>query len=761
MTTFGNSPNRTLLGVLLLAGILSLANGAVAQEPATAGPESAVDARVATMTDKEARETLIATLHAQAKPEPDEMTGGGVGVALAMFRFRLQGFIEDLERHAATLAIGLQILPAEFATALGRVGGDTGLPLLTLELAGILVLGFAVHIAIMAATWDTRRRLVASGPADMIDRCATAALWLGFNLLPVAGFAAVSFTATALFVSESGPEQTFVITFVSGALVVLVLAALIRFLIAPYTESLRIVPIGDAAARFLYRWTLLLIGAGTLLWLFAGLVILSGMPVEAHLVTVLSTGGLMTLLVVAMAVAARRPVAIAIRGGAPGPLQAQIARSWLWLFILYMAAVYALWALSMLARGPSAIWPALASLSVVVALPLIDRAVAKWLTHGFRLAALAAEIARRRSEAGPDDEAGPESVTTREIEDIHARLETRRRYFRLAMQVTRLGLLGLAGMTLFQLWGFGFGGAAGAQMQAHVWDILLDVGITVFIAWLAWRAITALVDPHMPSAREETADEGGEVLPRTRLETLLPLLRNTIFVVLVVFTAMIVLSSMGLDIGPLLAGAGVVGLAIGFGAQTLVRDIVSGIFFLVDDAFRVGEYIEFGKIRGEVEAITLRSLKLRHHRGAVHTVPFGELQTVTNYNRDWVIYKMEFRMPMDTDIAKVKKVVKKIGKEMMADPEFADKLLQPLKSQGIKRVEENAIILRMKFMCKPREQFILRREAYNRIKEAFAAEDIRFAPRQIQVHSRAPGNKAEPDEVTAGAATAIDGAQTG
>ncbi|MCB1832503.1 MAG: mechanosensitive ion channel, partial [Geminicoccaceae bacterium] len=110
----------------------------------------------------------------------------------------------------------------------------------------------------------------------------------------------------------------------------------------------------------------------------------------------------------------------------------------------------------------------------------------------------------------------------------------------------------------------------------------------------------------------------------------------------------------------------------GFGAQALVRDIVSGVFFLIDDAFRVGEYIEMGELRGTVESISLRSLRVRHHRGAVHTIPFGELKSLTNYSRDWVMMKLEFRVPFDTDLKLAKKLVKQIDQELRANPDYGD-----------------------------------------------------------------------------------------
>jgi len=190
---------------------------------------------------------------------------------------------------------------------------------------------------------------------------------------------------------------------------------------------------------------------------------------------------------------------------------------------------------------------------------------------------------------------------------------------------------------------------------------------------------------------------------------------------------------MGLDIGPLLAGAGVVGIAIGFGAQALVRDIISGIFFLIDDAFRVGEYVEFGEIRGQVEQISIRSMRLRHHRGAIHTIPFGELRSITNYNRDWAIYKQEFRLHYEVNTDQVRKIIKKVGLRLMEDPELGPKFIQPLKSQGVFKIEEGALILRTKFMCKPREQFIIRKAVFQEVKNDLYKAGIELAQRRVQI----------------------------
>jgi small-conductance mechanosensitive channel len=177
----------------------------------------------------------------------------------------------------------------------------------------------------------------------------------------------------------------------------------------------------------------------------------------------------------------------------------------------------------------------------------------------------------------------------------------------------------------------------------------------------------------------------------------------------------------------------VVGLAVGFGAQTLVRDIISGAFYLMDDAFRLGEYIDVGDAKGTVERIGIRSMQLRHHRGPVNIVPYGAIRRMTNQSRDWVIEKLEFHLTYDTDIAKVKKIIKRIGQELAADPELSPHIIEPLKSQGVFAMEDSGMLVRAKFTAKPGQQFVIRREAYQRIKQAFDEAGIRFAHRQVTV----------------------------
>jgi len=242
-------------------------------------------------------------------------------------------------------------------------------------------------------------------------------------------------------------------------------------------------------------------------------------------------------------------------------------------------------------------------------------------------------------------------------------------------------------------------------------------------------------------------------VPATRLRTVLPILRATMFVTIVVMAAMSILAGLGVNIVPLIAGAGVVGVAIGFGSQSLVRDIVSGAFFLMDDAFRLGEYIEVGDAKGRVEKINLRSVFLRHHRGPINILPYGEIKRLRNTSRDWQVHVLEFRLPYETSMLQVKKIVKQIGDELAADADYANDILAPLKSVGVMSAEDSAVLVRVKFTARPvNNQWVIRRVAYDKIIRAFRAAGIRFAHRQVTVVSDTPESAA----AAGGAALAIE-----
>jgi small-conductance mechanosensitive channel len=248
--------------------------------------------------------------------------------------------------------------------------------------------------------------------------------------------------------------------------------------------------------------------------------------------------------------------------------------------------------------------------------------------------------------------------------------------------------------------------------------------VIVLVADLVWLLSRSLIDRRLAAADDSN---------RARLQTLLPIVRGTLAVVLIVMVALMSLSALGIQVGPLLASAGVIGIAVGFGAQQLVRDLFAKFSYLMDDAFRIGEYIESGNYKGTVEHLGGRSIRLRHHRGPLFTIPYGQLGAVKNSSRDWVIDKMTLGVTYDTDLDKAKKLIKKIGQQLAEDAEFKDKILEPLKMQGVEQFGDYAIQIRIKMKTRPNEQFSIRRRAYAMIKKAFAENGIQFAFPTVQV----------------------------
>jgi small-conductance mechanosensitive channel len=279
--------------------------------------------------------------------------------------------------------------------------------------------------------------------------------------------------------------------------------------------------------------------------------------------------------------------------------------------------------------------------------------------------------------------------------------------------------------------------------------IALGVLVLGYVCYEALKAWTAALFGGR-SALGPT-EEGEDVQEGTRLGTILPIMSGFIVVATIATAGLIALSELGVNIGPLLAGAGIFGLALSFGSQAIVRDIVSGIFFMIDDAFRIGEYIEAGRHKGTVEKISPRSVRLRHQNGQFHTIPFGQLGAVTNFSRDWATIKFNLRLARDTDIEKARKIAKELGRAMLEDPEIGKEFLLPLKMQGIADIQENAIVCRFKLTAHPAKPTYVQREAVKRLFKAFNENGIAFASSAVLVQT-AGGRPVDTTTITGAAA---------
>jgi small-conductance mechanosensitive channel len=275
-----------------------------------------------------------------------------------------------------------------------------------------------------------------------------------------------------------------------------------------------------------------------------------------------------------------------------------------------------------------------------------------------------------------------------------------------------------------------------------VQSVIAAVG-TLLTAYIVWEVTRLAIDRNLQTVstgpKLPGSDDDAEAAPGSRLQTMLPMLRAAFGVVIAILAALIVLSRLGVDTAPLIAGAGVFGLALSFGSQSLVRDIISGVFYMWDDAFRVGEYIDTGRLKGTVESLGIRSVKLRHQNGPLHTIPYGQLGAVTNLSRDFATIKFNLRLEPGTDVELVRKTTKQLGLAMQEDnPELAAEVMLPLKLQGIAEVVDNAIVFRFKFTARPIKPTWVQREYLKRIYQVFAEKGITFASGALTLQTAPP-----------------------
>jgi small-conductance mechanosensitive channel len=414
--------------------------------------------------------------------------------------------------------------------------------------------------------------------------------------------------------------------------------------------------------------------------------------------------------------------------------------------------------------------------SIIVVYGVINYAIERGFARARMMRRLNELRREKRADAALDEDA-PEAAGTAQADDTMSLDEADRQ----AAMVPRQSLTSFEGLARRVAGILAF--VTGAYAFFYIWDTeatlmveshadkLLDVMVILFIGYVVYHAFRIWIDSKIEAEtadqpEAELGDEGSGASSASRLATLLPLFRNFVLIVLIVTIALIVLMEFGINVGPLFAGAGIVGVAVGFGSQALVRDIFAGAFFLFDDAFRKGEYLDVGGVKGTVEKISVRSFQLRHHLGALHTIPFGELQVMTNYSRDWVIMKLPLRVTYDTDVERVRKLIKKLGIALLDDPVIGDNFIQPLKSQGVIEMQDSAMIIRVKFMTKPGDQWLVRKKVYEEIRALFEREGIRFAHREVTVRL-ADGkvkdlSDEERDAVTAAAQASLEEeAQTG
>jgi len=725
-----------LLTVCSLFCAVSFASNEPNSSDQTTSPEDAVpvqtDSILSTLNDEQIRTLLIEELKKNTASQSDEKTdsSGFIDQVAAILHIldddggvNISQYLAQTKRMARTLPTDLDWLLRQFSSDSSRGGGWRNIGLVLLVLSG----GFLVEILFRLMTSRVQKRFMDQLVPDLSGMIRFRASVL--RILPTVIHIAVLGVASVIIFIPTPLEQIQQVRYLFVALLFIIVAirffsALSQLFFSPEYPGLRLTPLSDTAARRTHNTIVFLTSYTVIAVSFLALIREVG--IQDVILSLLSIPLATILLILAAGVVFfnRKPVAEAILSGnseddgAENWVMQMYASLW---HVLVLCYLFIVWFFMLfqnaqgMGQGKGAF---LFSLLLIPAFLLIDW-LAKWIIRS-----IVETLHIYDPSVLPDDENLADSIA--ELMRKKYLLERRIQRFTRIIVLAALAAWGL------RMWGYRLPYAA--EITAAVFDSLLTLGLALIFWRFASNYIERKIKEATPEEEEtEEDDEWGAAATRGRSFTLLPMVRKFIGTVLVVMVTLIIFSSLGVDIGPLLAGAGVIGLAIGFGAQKLVADVFSGFFYLLDDAFRVGEYLKAGNVSGSVEAITLRNVMLRHHRGMLQIVPYSELGAITNFMRGGIVVKFNLEFPYDSDIDKIRKIIKKVGQAMLQDPEFGEDFIRPVKSQGVREITSSVMVIRVKFTAKPGTHFVIRREAYRRITEALAAKGIHYAHRKVIV----------------------------
>lgn len=729
-------PIRSLLLCLLLALPLWSAPAAWTQETPPADQPSAaeVDQLITTLEDPARRDALLVQLKAlKAAQQPAQVESVGSRV-LDTLSNRIDRFSQQVA------AAGRAIIDTPHALRwLNRQVSDPALRaewgLLGLHLAVIIGSGYAARLAVTWLLSRPRRVLGGQAPTGVLGRLVVLLALLILELLPMAAFALAGF---GLLSGTSAPPAVRLASLIilNASLIVQGVLVGARAILSPARPGLRLIRVGDETAQYLLIWVRRITIIGVYGYFLGQAMRVLGLPPTPHAAWLKLVGLLVTALVIVLILQNRGALAQLLRGRpapdgdgealrallagevgedepAPPPVNRRhaalslvlqrLADVWHVLAILYIGAVYLIWALEIAGGFDFVLRATLVTGAILVVSRLLGEGLDRLADRGLKV---------------PDD-----------IKAAYPGLEERaNRYLPFLRRIAQSLLAAFTLLLLLQAWGADALSWLGTDLGQRVATSTVTILIVLAVALLIWEMANGAILRYLHA----TDDRGMAMVRSARMRTLLPLLRNALTIVLVTLAGLVVLAEMGVNIAPLLAGAGVIGLAVGFGAQTLVKDVITGLFILIEDTIAVGDVVTVAGLSGGVEAMSIRSLRLRGYDGAVHTVPFSSVGTVTNSTKEFSFYVLNVTVDYGVDTDQVVAVLEELGTQMQADPGLGENILGPVEIAGVDAFQDSAVLIKGRIKTRPGQQWRVGREFNRRMKKRFDADGITIPfPQQV------------------------------
>jgi len=583
------------------------------------------------------------------------------------------------------------------------------------KVTAMLLAALAAQFLVHRLLRSTRARLQQGGPLSWPRRLPRGGLVLLLELLPLAaaylaGTVALTLLEPVLTTRVIG-QSLLNALILSGAVM-----RLARFVLSPLAPRLRLVTMAEEQVASLLRTLKGAVGLGVFGLVAMDAALLFGLDWITHGVLMRVLIGIVALQLVLLVLRMRVLIASAIEPepGAEGfwaVFRNRVALTWHVLAILYIVAAYLVWALAI---QDGFVW-------------LLTRTL---MTIGLTVAARLAEAAIERGTASATAEAKSiDALRNPALARLARHLPL---VSRLALATVRIGVV----VVLIEIWGLGsFAWFDEGRLGRQLAQAVGSIGTTLLIALLVWEAVNAGIE-----RRLELLARDAQAARSARARTLLPMMRTFLGILIFVSASLVVLSEIGVNIAPLLAGAGVIGLAIGFGSQTLVRDVITGAFLLFEDAMAVGDVVTVAGVGGVVEALSIRTIKLRSVDGSVHYIPFSAVSTVTNQTKDYSYAVLDISVAYKEHTDTVVDVMKQVGNDMRAEDRWAAVIREPLDVWGIETLGDSGVSIRARFKTDPGARWAVAREYRRRIKMAFdlAAIEIPYPHQKVVYEGVAP-----------------------
>lgn len=520
------------------------------------------------------------------------------------------------------------------------------------------------------------------------------------DLLPVVAFGAIAYAALPV-TEPSATASAVALSLIFGFLLARAILVVLRMVLAPRAGSLRLPRMTDETAAYLYLWGRRF--AHVIVYGYFGLVALSalGLPAPVYEALLKLIGIVVTILAIVFILQNRKTVSAWFarepRNGnrVLNTLNRRLGDIWHIFAILYVFAGFIVWALEIEGGFAFLLRATILTAIIVGATAALVFGLRKLLDRLFRIE--------------PD------------LRLSNPRLEERaNRYMPVVRSVVFGVVYAIAFVAILQAWGLDVLGILSTQIGQVLVSRAVTIIVVIVIAVVVWEVINSAIDRYMLRLAQNRRE--GE--RAARLRTLLPMVERLILVTMIVIVSLIVLSEIGVNIGPLLAGAGVLGLAVGFGAQTLVKDVITGLFNIIEDSMAVGDIVTVASRTGTVEDLSMRSVVLRDYQGIQHTIPFSSITDVQNLTKDFAYSVMDFGVSYREDVDEVMAVILEVAAEFRKDEAFAPNVLGDLEMWGVNELADSAVVVRTRFKCAPGSQWAIRREMNRRVKAAFDARGI-------------------------------------